>query len=260
MYNTRIDTYGCGCAHNCKYCYAKSLLHFRGLWDENKPRTASLRKIENAVKKLPAGSIVRLGGMTDCFQPMEAQAKVTYETLKMLGEYRIRYLIVTKSDLVARPEYLAAMDRDLAHIQISVTTLNDGIAKGYESASPPSQRIKALYELQENGFDAALRLSPIIDGYMDYKVLNKLTVQKCIVEFLRVNTWIKRWFPELDFSGHTLRHGNYLHLPLETKQEILSKIGFGNVSVCEDVSGHYAYWRDHFNPNKADCCNLRPAA
>ncbi len=29
-YPTRLDTYGCGCAHDCKYCYAKSLLNFRG--------------------------------------------------------------------------------------------------------------------------------------------------------------------------------------------------------------------------------------
>lgn len=29
-YPTRLDTYGCGCSHDCKYCYAKSLLDFRG--------------------------------------------------------------------------------------------------------------------------------------------------------------------------------------------------------------------------------------
>lgn len=30
-YNTRLDTYGCGCLHNCNFCYARSLLEFRGL-------------------------------------------------------------------------------------------------------------------------------------------------------------------------------------------------------------------------------------
>ena len=29
-YNIRLDTYGCGCQHDCSYCYAKSLLEFRG--------------------------------------------------------------------------------------------------------------------------------------------------------------------------------------------------------------------------------------
>ena len=23
-YPTRLDTYGCGCGHDCRYCYAKS--------------------------------------------------------------------------------------------------------------------------------------------------------------------------------------------------------------------------------------------
>ena len=27
LYNTRLDTYGRGCAHDCSYCYAKSLLN-----------------------------------------------------------------------------------------------------------------------------------------------------------------------------------------------------------------------------------------
>lgn len=36
-YTIRLDTYGCGCQHDCKYCYAKSLLDFRGLWNAKKP-------------------------------------------------------------------------------------------------------------------------------------------------------------------------------------------------------------------------------
>jgi hypothetical protein len=46
MYPTRLDTYGCGCAHDCKYCYAKSQLEFRKLWDPNDPRVADITKIE----------------------------------------------------------------------------------------------------------------------------------------------------------------------------------------------------------------------
>ena len=68
-YPTRLDTYGCGCQHDCSYCYAKSLLEFRNLWNNLEPAVANIKKIENKIKKIPAGSIVRLGGMTDCFQP-----------------------------------------------------------------------------------------------------------------------------------------------------------------------------------------------
>jgi hypothetical protein len=47
-------------------------------------------------------------------------------------------------------------------------------------------------------------------------------------------------------------------MTLEKKLEVLSKItGFKEVTVCEDTSEHYDYFRDHFNPNPDDCCNLR---
>ena len=85
-YNVRLDTYGCGCQHDCSYCYAKSLLDFRGLWNVDDPRVADIKKIENKIKKLPKGSIVRLGGMTDCFQPVEEKKKITYETTKLLNK------------------------------------------------------------------------------------------------------------------------------------------------------------------------------
>lgn len=32
-YPERLDTYGCGCQHDCSYCYSKSLLKFSGLWN-----------------------------------------------------------------------------------------------------------------------------------------------------------------------------------------------------------------------------------
>ena len=77
-YPTRLDTYGCGCQHNCGYCYARSLLDFRGLWNPVAPSAASIRDIYRVIKnKLRPGDVVRLGGMTDCFQPMEAARKMS---------------------------------------------------------------------------------------------------------------------------------------------------------------------------------------
>lgn len=44
-YPTRLDVYGCGCQHDCSYCYAKSLLDFRGLWHPDDPSIADIDKI-----------------------------------------------------------------------------------------------------------------------------------------------------------------------------------------------------------------------
>lgn len=142
-YNTRLDVYGCGCQHDCSYCYAKSLLNSRNLWNEKEPSVADIKKIERKIAKLPQGSIVRLGGMTDCFQPLEAELQVTKQTIELLNKYKIGYLIVTKSDLIC--EYIHILDKELSHIQISTTWIP------CEKAVPTERRIKAIEKLYAEG-------------------------------------------------------------------------------------------------------------
>lgn len=248
-YNIRLDAYGCGCQHDCSYCYAKSLLNFRNLWDALEPSVADIKKIERKIAKLPKGAIVRLGGMTDCFQPLEEQMQVTKAMIELLNRYGIGYLIVTKSDLIC--EYMSILDKDLAHIQTSTTWIP------CEKAVSTERRIRAIEKLHEAGFDVAVRLSPFVPQFVDFERLNSIKCNKIIVEFLRVNHWIKKWLP-LDYSDYTVKQSGYQHLPLEKKIEYLSKVtGFDEVSVCEDVSEHYEYWRECVNHSKEDCCNLR---
>lgn len=257
-HNVRLDTYGCGCQHDCNYCYAKSLLEFRKLWDPQNPSVAYIEDIAKAIKKLPQNKVIRLGGMTDCFQPLEKIHRATYKTIRLLNKNKIPYLIVTKSSIVADPEYLKILDKDLAHIQVTCTCVDDDLYKklNYEKASLPSQRIQAIKTLQDNGYDVAIRLSPLIEEYIDFDKLNSLGINKAVVEFLRVNHWIEKWF-NIDYSKWTLTENGYKHLPLEEKKRIIEKVKIPSISVCEDVTEHYEYWRDNYNPNKEDCCNLR---
>lgn len=262
-YPTRLDTYGCGCAHDCSYCYSKALLDKYKLWHPEDPSVADIEKIKKKIKKLPAGMpAIRLGGMTDCFQPIELEHMVTYETIKALNEKNQPYLIVTKSDVIARDEYIEVMNKDLAHIQVTITCFDDNIYRKlrFEKATIPSKRISAVEKLTAAGFDTAVRLSPLIPELVDYDALANIKCDKLLVEFLRVNAWVKRWLPEnlIDYSQYTVKHSNYLHMPLETKQELVAKIhGFAEVTVCEDEDTAYTYWKNHFNPNPDDCCNLR---
>lgn len=256
-YATRLDLYGCGCCHDCSYCYAKSLLSFRGVWNAEEPAIADIEKVKARISKIAPGSVVRLGDMTDCFQVAERKEAATYKAIKEMNKRKIHYLIVTKSDLVVNPAYMEAMDKELAHIQVSITATDDSIARCYEKAPAISARIKAIETLQRNGFDVQVRLSPFIPDFIDYDKLNAIECDKILVEFLRVNHWIKQWF-DIDYSEYTLKHSGYLHLPLEKKVEYLKNItGFKQVSVCDDVDEHFAYWKENYNSNPNDCCNLR---
>ena len=80
FHSTRLDTYGCGCQHDCKYCYAKSLLDFRNLWNAQEPSIADIDKIKRKIDKIPNDvGVIRLGGMTDCFAPIELRHRVSQE-------------------------------------------------------------------------------------------------------------------------------------------------------------------------------------
>ena len=263
-YAIRLDTYGCGCQHNCGYCYARALLDFRKLWNPAQPSIANINRIRHTIRtRLRRGDIVRLGGMTDCFQPLERENRITQQTIQALNEMRVGYLIVTKSDLVAEPEYLARLDPELAHVQISLTITDEKTCKRIEPGAPgPGARIKAIERLQEAGIDVQLRLSPFIPELVDLAVINSVRCDKILVEFLRVNSWIRKWLSnldaEIDLSGYTEHHNGYDHLPLAKKRGLIDSItGFREVSVCEDVEEHQRWWDLHVNANPDDCCNLR---
>jgi len=255
-YNTRLDTYGCGCSHDCQYCYAKALLNFRGNWNPDNPRIAYITEIEKAISTIKKNEVVRLGGMTDCFQNYEIRERVTYGTIKLLNQYGINYLITTKSALVCDPDYLRIYDSKLAHFQITISCTNDSKAQEYEKCSTPSERIRAAEILHAMGFDVSIRLSPFLHQYVDYGVLNKIDCSKILIEFLKVNHWVRKNF-DYDYSFHTLNYGGHQNIELETKIELLSHIdGFEQCSVGEFVAEHHRYFRDNYNFNKEDCCNL----
>ena len=254
-YPTRLDTYGCGCQHDCKYCYARSLLEFRNLWHPDDPSIADIDKIYRKVAKIEPGSVVRMGGMTDCFMPLERSHGISYETIEALNKRGVHQLIVTKSDLIADDRYVEILDRDLSHIQISITSTDDATAARYEKAASVTRRIEAAEKLQYLGYDVSVRLSPFIPEYVDIDKLNSIEVDKCLVEFLRANAAIMRTF-DIDWSPYTLKIGNYRHLPLERKIELLGRLDFKG-SVCDDVPDHYHWFRENFNHNPDDCCNLR---
>lgn len=258
-YPMRLDTYGCGCQHNCSYCYARSLLDFRKLWHPSSPSVANFEDIKAFIKtKLKRGDIVRLGGMTDCFQPLEKIYRVTLQTIRVLNNAGIGYLIVTKNGIVAENEYLATFKPELAHIQVTITSTDNRISRMIEpGASLPTKRIEAVEKLSAAGFDTAIRLSPYIPEFCDTDAINAIRCDKIVVEFLRVNGWIKKWLPEVDFTAYTLRQGGYDHLPLWKKRQLLAKINKPEITVCEDVAEHYAYWQFAVNTNLNDCCNLR---
>jgi len=257
FYPTRLDLYGKGCFFNCNYCYAKQVLDFRKLWNPADVGVAPLLPVYRTIDKIPAGSVVRLGGLTDCFQPIELKYRNTYNAIKRLNERGIHYLIVTKSDLIVEDEYINILDKDLAHIQISIPTNDNEVLSKTDNAPRFERRRNAIEILYNLGFDVSLRLSPFLFDTADFDVINDIGVDKCLVEFLRTKPSLEKELNEfIDFNQYSLKSGGYRHLTLDKKLEVLSKLDFKELSVCDDVDAHYDYFTNNINYNPSDCCNL----
>ena len=55
-------------------------------------------------------------------------------------------------------------------------------------------------------------------------------------------------------------HGRFSIEPpclLAEEKKHMEKIQFKEVTVCEDESRAYDFWKKHVNHNPDDCCNLR---
>lgn len=263
-YPRHLDTYGKGCYFNCSYCYSRAMLTPRGRWNPNSPAVAQMDTVIKTIREeCPKGSVIRMGGMTDCFQPREKIERVSYKTIKLLNRKGVHYLIVTKSPLILEKEYMELFDHDLAHFQISMPTTDNDFIKRVSRRVPTFEETKNMVEtLYHEDFDVIIRASPFLYNLMDYDKLNSVECDKILVEFLRHNPNVRTNFQKyMDLSEYTYRLGkfnmDYKYLPLDIKLREIEKLDFKEVNICEDVPEHDRYFKKHIDYNPDSCCNLR---
>jgi len=168
-----------GCMHACTYCYARPTHEYLGfsagldfetriLVKENLP--AVLRAELSAPSWKP--QVVAIGGVTDPYQPIERKTRLTRRCLEVFLELRNPVSLVTKSTLVRRDLDLLVelARRDLAHVYVSLTTLDREIQRSLEPlASAPSQRIAAIETLASAGIPVGVLAAPVIPGLTDHE-------------------------------------------------------------------------------------------
>ena len=134
-----------GCAHNCKYCYAR-LMTKRF---EPKPLDwRDVKMVENAVelarrdiRALHPGRIM-FCSMTDPYQPIEAETGLARKVLEVLLDSLFHVLILTKSPLVTR-DYDLIRGHGNVEVGFTITSLDD--IPFWEPYAPGNtKRIEAL--------------------------------------------------------------------------------------------------------------------
>jgi DNA repair photolyase len=177
-----------GCEHGCIYCYARPthcfLGHSAGLDFETKlyAKTNAAELLERELARpgyVP--TTIALGAVTDPYQPIEREYRITRSILEVLDRTSHPVGVVTKSALVVRDiDILSRMAaRGLVKVALSITTLDRRLARAMEPrAATPPKRLEALRQLSEAGIPTQVMVAPIIPALNDSEIETILAAAK----------------------------------------------------------------------------------
>lgn len=169
-----------GCEHGCAYCYARPTHEYLGLnagidFESKifvKERAPELFR-EFLSREGWQPETIMLSGVTDCYQPAERRFRLTRGCLEAALAARQPIAIITKNALILRDlDVLREMaTRRLVHAAISITTLDEALARNMEPrTSPPAARLRAIRELSLAGVPVRAMLAPVIPGLNDHEI------------------------------------------------------------------------------------------
>ena len=169
-----------GCEHGCSYCYARPSHEFLGM-------SAGLDFETKIIVKDRAVELLRdilakpswqpesmmLSGVTDPYQPVERDRKVTRALLQLLCQCKHPVSLITKNALIERDiDILEKMaEQGLVHAAISITTLDENLARVLEPrTSSPTARLRAIKTLADHGVPVRVMTAPVIPGLNDHEL------------------------------------------------------------------------------------------
>ncbi len=169
-----------GCEHGCIYCYARPSHAWLGLSPgldfetrlAYKPDAAQRLRDELARPGYRCEPIA-LGMNTDAWQPVERKLGITRGLLEVLAETQHPVSMITKSALILRDlDLIAPMAKaGLAHVGVSITTLDKALARKLEPrAAAPQRRLDVVRALADAGIAVTVMMAPVIPALTDHEV------------------------------------------------------------------------------------------
>lgn len=161
-----------GCEHGCIYCYARPTHSYLNLSPglDFETRLIAKRGLAGLLRRELArprhqADLLALGTVTDAYQPVERELRITRSLLEVLGEARHPVAIVTKGSGVERDiDLLAPMAaQGLAAVYVTITTLDADLARALEPrAAAPHRRLRTIRTLAQAGIPVGVSVSPQI--------------------------------------------------------------------------------------------------
>jgi len=154
-----------GCAHDCKYCYAKRMAKRFGRATDDSWKVMHIR--EKDVKK---GYVLREGRIMfptshDLIPEDPSFASCVVVLGKLLASDN-QVLVTTKPHLAAIKRICDEFEqyRDQIQFRFTITSMNDHVLAQWEPGAPPfAERLESLVYAALSGYRTSVSIEPILD-------------------------------------------------------------------------------------------------
>jgi DNA repair photolyase len=165
-----------GCQHDCWYCYARythEYLHLpMGTFQHivfAKINAANVLRKE-LTRRSWKRELVNVGTVTDPYQPIERQYRLTRQMLQVFLECQTPVVLTTKSHHIQDDlDLLAEFARRLfLNVVVTVTTMDEALKRKLEpSTSSIKRRFETIEKLAAAGITVAVLMSPVFPALTD---------------------------------------------------------------------------------------------
>ncbi len=154
-----------GCGHGCRYCYASFMRRFtnhREPWGEFIDIKVNAPQILERELRRAKGGVVAMSTVTDPYQPIEREYRITRKCLELLLRYQYPVNILTRSPLCLRDLDLFKEFKEI-EVGITITTDDEGLRRIFEPRSPSIfERVRTLELLSREGVKTYVFIGPIL--------------------------------------------------------------------------------------------------
>jgi len=156
-----------GCGHACRYCYGADVTRKdpKEFFGNPQVRDGVLLQLEKDAVRLSRKNEIRhvlLSFVTDPYQPLEIEAKITRRAIGILHKAGLGVAILTKGGFRAVRDFDILTAADC--FGVTLTFMDPKRSRSWEpGAALPIDRMKSLDDAHERGIPTWVSLEPVID-------------------------------------------------------------------------------------------------
>lgn len=155
-----------GCTHGCIYCDSRSTCYgMKHDFEDVEVKENAPQLLETALKAKRKRCMIGTGAMSDPYNHLEADLKLTRRCLEIIDYYEFGLAIQTKSTRILRDiDLLKSINRKAkCVVQMTLTTYDEKLCKIVEpNVSTTKERFDALMTFKEEGIPTIVWLTPIL--------------------------------------------------------------------------------------------------